>query len=79
MKKPIEYAVFFCDEEVGRTMAVSPAQAINNFRFTNGGALGMWQEGTADGYSAFPTVALKFWEENARCRQEESKKRGLRK
>lgn len=56
----IEYTVFHYGEEVGKTMAVSEKQAINNYRYSNIGILGMYEEGDSYGYSAIATVVLKF-------------------
>lgn len=64
-KTPIEYVVMWCGREVGRTMAVSEAQAINNYRFTNGGPLEMFKEGSKDGYSAISAILLEFRQNNA--------------
>lgn len=73
-KQPIEYVVFLWDEEIGRAMAVSEAQAINNLRFTNKGPLGMWEEGSDEGYSATPAVVLNFWENNAKAPTKRARK-----
>ena len=59
-KTPIEWVVFWCGEEVGRTMAVSEAQAINNYRFTHRGVLGMWKDDDLECYSAVAAIVLEF-------------------
>ena len=59
-QNPIEYTVFYYGKEVGKTRAVSEKQAINNYRYSNLGILGMYEEGDSLGYSAIATVVLKF-------------------
>lgn len=59
-QQSVEYTIFCNGVEVGKRMAVSEKQAINNYRYSEFGVLGMWKEGNSDGYSAVPTVVLKF-------------------
>ena len=59
-QNPIEYTVFLYGKEVGKTRAVSERQAINNYRYSNIGILGMYEEGDSCGYSAVATVVLRF-------------------
>jgi hypothetical protein len=56
----VEYTIFCNGVEVGKRMAVSEKQAINNYRYSELGTLRMWEEGDSKGYSAVPTVVLKF-------------------
>ena len=80
-QNPIEYTVFYYGKEVGKTRAVSEKQAINNYRYSNLGILGMYEEGDSFGYSAVATVVLNFQrlkaDVNNFCNQAEYSQVGL--